>query len=118
MSAPLTDAELVAEVKRCPDTVRELLLATRLAAALEQVAAAPADSAWTPSPKAWSTIRARAARHGTGVFRTDVDDGPLVFFAVTGANVVRALPDMAALERLLDAADAAEAARAGAEPGP
>ena len=65
---------------------------------------------WGPSARAWNTLVARSERHGTALFRSDPDDGQQVYFTVTGATV-RVLRDLAALECLLDHADAAQAAR-------
>lgn len=54
--------------------------------------------------KAWSTLRARAARLGLAVYRVHADDDERVLFVVGSAGI-RMFPDADALEAALGAAE-------------
>ena len=52
-----------------------------------------------PDPKAWDTLRARAALHGVALLRTDQRDGPVRLLAEHGGIVreLRSLDDVEAV---------------------
>lgn len=59
--------------------------------------------------KAWTNVRARAARQGVQAYRSDPADGPVVYFTIHHA-VPRVYPDLAALRARIEDLEAGDVA--------
>jgi hypothetical protein len=67
------------------------------------------DTAQLDAEKTYQTLRARAARQGLMVFRTDPRDGIVTFITVAGHGMARRFIDLTALASRIDDLEAGEA---------